>query len=871
MTATLFLSLLVAAPAFPQCSYQREHSGAYRASYLDLAVSGPELWAATGYGVRLFERTAERPAVIGTILLPGVTRFVRILDGLAYAASNSTIHVLRRNGSTLEVVRTHDAGATINDLEVTGSSIVAATTSGIISFDATGRSQLIPLGRNVFSIATIGDVIYAADGDTTIESYVADTALPALTSSVRATSVAAVNGRLLASDGRSTDVFLGATLARGGTIPYGITSVAAMSGDVVFVAGNDREVRALDLRVVETPVELFESELIPTGGSINRVSALAVAGDRLYVAGGDAGLGILDLAGFTAPFPLLAYRTGAATSVATDEETVFVAYAAGGISGLRRSSNGGLLLERSWAMESVHLLHQARDRFLLSSSGTALTYWALPSATAVSTATFRAPVRAAVRRGLAAYALLDDGTLWSADLAAQTPTPAQVTAAGGGRLRLLAGAGDSIASAEVADDGTTIIRFYGNGDPATAPATVSVAGAATTLAVDASRVALFTFAGIIVIDFSATPERVSVLEDSKTAIVTGLVIAGSDLVAVSSQTARIYDLASGRLERTFLLPAEASGVDATAQGNAAVATSEGVVALNPRASSLQPSAVATIAGNEYYRKAAAGRHRLYFFDGASIDVFDTYFAGTPQFLAAVTLPGVIDIAASGEHLYTLSNTGTVTQLSPGGQPIRSATVSQGPDVQPLSIATAAGAPWVSISTGCLTTGCEKRTLVLDPVTLTQTATLTGGVVDVTTSGTRTYAIFDLPDETRAYDTADPLHPSPIASRTSEPGSAAIASAAGTVLVLAGKLLVLDPLTLQTSVEASPATTIRGTPDILVDANCILVSLPSGPATLPGSLRSMAAAGGRLFLLTDYMLEILSRTAAPTPNRRRAAR
>ena len=53
----VLLSFFIGTAAIPQCNYQLQYSGPYRASYFDLAVDGNDLWAATGYGLQLFDRT----------------------------------------------------------------------------------------------------------------------------------------------------------------------------------------------------------------------------------------------------------------------------------------------------------------------------------------------------------------------------------------------------------------------------------------------------------------------------------------------------------------------------------------------------------------------------------------------------------------------------------------------------------------------------------------------------------------------------------------------------------------------------------------------------------------------------------------------
>ena len=56
--------LLVSFEAFPQCNLSQVASVPFRASYLDIAIDGNDLWAATSYGVSLFDRSVDPPAMI---------------------------------------------------------------------------------------------------------------------------------------------------------------------------------------------------------------------------------------------------------------------------------------------------------------------------------------------------------------------------------------------------------------------------------------------------------------------------------------------------------------------------------------------------------------------------------------------------------------------------------------------------------------------------------------------------------------------------------------------------------------------------------------------------------------------------------------
>src|ERR1041385_6867914 len=95
------LLLIVGSPLAAQCNASLVYSGAFRASYLDLAIDGNDLWVAPSYGVQLFDRSVAPPALVTSISVPGVTRVVRAVNGVAYAGSGSSVYVIHRSGKTL--------------------------------------------------------------------------------------------------------------------------------------------------------------------------------------------------------------------------------------------------------------------------------------------------------------------------------------------------------------------------------------------------------------------------------------------------------------------------------------------------------------------------------------------------------------------------------------------------------------------------------------------------------------------------------------------------------------------------------------------------------------------------------------------------
>ncbi len=181
---------------------------------------------------------------------------------------------------------------------------------------------------NVTSLAVSGSLLYATDGDNTVDIFnITVPLLPQktgqLTSLPRSTSVHTTATRIYVSDGQNSDIFIGSgpTATKVATVPYGTAALATLTGDVVFAAGSDRRIHAIDWTNAAAPVEIFATDVLPNGGTINRAAAMAVSGNTLLVAAGDAGLQSWDVHAFTAPFPIRSYATGSTGSVSGRAES----------------------------------------------------------------------------------------------------------------------------------------------------------------------------------------------------------------------------------------------------------------------------------------------------------------------------------------------------------------------------------------------------------------------------------------------------------------------------------------------------------------------------------------------------------------------
>jgi hypothetical protein len=884
------LVFLVSNSTFADCSqWTARTSSQFRTTAFDLSVDGDFVWLATGYGVQLF----QNGSIVASIGLPGSTRTVRASSGgIAYAGSGSSIYTLKREGNNITILNTVAITGTVNDLEVISSALFAATTNGIAHFDLAvptapfRTSVVLPSSSpNVTSLTSAKNKLYAADGDATVEIYsVTIPSLPqhigTIESAPRASAVNATSDDFVfVSDrfGQTTDLFANgaALLAR---MPVVTTAFASFSGQTHFVAGPNRTLRAVDFSTPSRIAEVYAADLATTDGTFNFIHAMARVGNTLYVAAGDIGLVVLDVSTITRPYALANYSGGATTSVRVSADKAWFSTTAGRIVQQRIDAAGiALIEERAWDAEAGSVVRDFRNNGLLTTAGNKATVWSLVSATPAqaTNVTFAEGISNAVMSDTHLVALLFDGSIWTA-LSGQT-TPTKVTLP---VMTLLARAGSAIALAEVREaERTTVIHYYPTGDLTATPQHFTVDGAAAgSIALDATRAAVFTFNGITVIDVATGAARV--IPDSDLIIPRQIAFSGDDLLVMDSRRLLVYDDARTLL-RDHPLPSEAVVFDASSS-SAAIATVKGTAAIRYLADLPLPSTPYT---STFYTKLAAASANAYLMKDDGIDIFSTYTPSTPRYIA--TVPAAFDLAASNTALYTLASDGTVTGYSSAGAQFAQVNIRDNFNSEMVAIRTAGNAVWASLATGCTVQGCnERKTFVLDPNTLAVTATMTGNVTDVTTAGTRAYALFSFPDEVRVLNITDPQHPSPVVTAPAQPFASSIAYSAGKVYVLAGKVFGYSEPTLALVEEHLSAVTPNAAHRIRIDGTCALVSRDSNapigydlpawtPAastfTLPSNLRSFSVQPGMLLFLTEHSLDLAYPTPTGKPPRRRAVR
>ena len=874
VAAVPLLSLLLVFPLLADCNFTLGYSGQFRATVFDVAVDGNYLWTATGYGVQLLEASATGPRILDAVPLPGSTRVISANgNGLAYAGSGAKLIVLRRNGSQIEVVRTIDAPGVINEILIT-SHLFVATRSGIADYDLldptnpSRTSAVLTTSRpNVTSLAIAGNTLYAADGDTTVEIFnVSIPSIPQRTGALdalpRAGAVhASSDGYLLVSDdvGQNTDIFSGTSrLAR---VPYGSTSFAGTTTGALFVAGGDRTLRAIDLSDVNRVAELFERQLAPTGGTSNDIFDLVRSGNTLYVAAGDLGLLTFDVSTLAPPFPLVSYGGGATTSALIIDGSTPKAYFTNASGTITETSLQLAKLRESFNPGATSLIHDSRGSDLLLSTGANVSLFSFSGTT--FEATFRANVTRAVLLGDTIVALLADQSVWSVKTTTGS-TPAQVDT-GGAKISYLARSATAYALAEVREEGTTVLRV--------GEKRFTIEGAASGgLALNATHAAFFTFRGINLVDL--TSGAVTVLPNSTGVFPKQLQFAGTDLLVLGERSLVVWNTAN-LTSRTHNLPANAVSMHAAAQ-RAVVATSEGMLAINYGAR--LPDLLTEPDINRYYTKAVTGRDRLYLFGADGIDVYSIGTGLAPQFVAAVREPGLIDVAATPDRFFTLGGDGAVTAYSAAGVQLAQTFVALGPDSQPEAIFTAGEAVWVSLSLGCQSGVCAKGTFVLDPKTLAVAGMIEGGVVDLAVSGTRAFAILDLPGEILAFDISNPLLPSITAHIAAPARLTSIAVANDTVYAVGEKSYTFTTALVRKTEDSQVPVT--QTPEVDVAGGCVIVSgraenpeLLGSTATVqvPSPVRSVAAHGDRAYVLTDHSIEVWVHSVPGPAKKRRSSR
>jgi hypothetical protein len=579
--------------------------------------------------------------------------------------------------------------------------------------------------------------------------------------------------------------------------------------------------------------------------------------------------------------------------------SVVSAKAAGGLFKYALGASGELTPQTNWDVSTAWNVRDGSGTKVLTTAGGRARLWdvAQNPPVEVSSVTLGAAIVSAALNGSGGVAVLADQTAWAIDFSKLQGTATKLDL-GGAKPSFVERGGSDIAFADLNESGTTTVRYYNGGNLTSAPAIATIEGATTSgLGVSGTGlVAGVTFKGISVVNFGQGG-AVSIYPGTNSIIARDVQMTGNSLFVLTASTVKYFDAATKRLEREVALDTTATTVHSTSgSGSAVVATAEGLSTFQYATTSRPPVALGFGSSNRYFRDAFAGDRLLHLFDGRAVSTLPLDSSGMPGIASNLSLSGsIVDIAPIGTSLHVLAIDGTVTGYSAAGTATTTYRVNESGDQRVVGMRAVAGALWVTVEVNCLSGACELRTLVLDPrTTLAKSATLQGGVSAATADGTKAWAIFSVPAEIRAYNVADPYHPVQLTQRASTGNPVAIAHDAARAVVYAvgqrvyayGDAQLTDAGTLLDPYVSDPSGRVGYVDQqIHVTGNCALLTgrtfspllyRISGAANwsaepLPGSgaaaVRSSAMTGGKVYLLSDYSLEIWSSTGSTIVRRR----
>ncbi|MFN2442789.1 MAG: hypothetical protein ABR517_08905 [Thermoanaerobaculia bacterium] len=901
---SLFL-VLFGGSAFGQCEFRSAFDLRFRDTALDLSLDGNDLWVATGWGVALWDAAAERP--VTSLSIERTTVAVQAVPGGAWVGSGTSVqfveaapHLARRAGV--------DLGAAVSDLVISGNYLYAATSAGVIQIDIADRAgpavaaSLPTTSGAAISVAILGAFLYAADGDSTVEAY--SIQIPSLPQKIgtvdslpRSVGVSALDHYLVVSDGQQSEIFSGSgtALGRVALLPFSGTAAARWSGSVHFLAGGGREVHAVDV-LAPRPTIVSSATTELTSGNTNRVSELVASGSKLWAAAGDAGVEAWRLTGFAPPYPLRLVRTEAIGSSWISGARAVIALSSGGLQRFSDSS-GQLVPGPVWQEGSISRILDGEADRILTSTGQELRLWDIAPSTPTSlgAVTLSGAIRSGALHGSVGWAIVADNSLWRVDFSAQPPAAAQVAVGGSPDFVVASSAG--FATADILEDGNTRVRFVPGVDPANSASEVTIEGASNGgIAMGASPlVAAATFRGITLIDFGAGGST-KIVPGTNQSPIRGLRIEGDRLILVTGDRIEVRTLDSGALLRA--LPTGVTLTSISASASRAIASSmEGFAIADLETASRQPEQIALPdTASRYYRSLATDGDLLWLGDAQRIDLYRTDSSAIPRHQAEVSFEGSappVGFTAAAGRLFTISATGTLESWRADGSREAALSIDEGSLQQIDGITSVGGAVWVSITRNCLSTGCEKLTVVIDTRSgITRSTAFNGGTVDAIAHGDLAAVVTTLPSEVRLYDISDPAHPRLVSSTAASGGPVSVDFDATRVWVLGDRLRAYSRSGLDlvsTHFDAWTADPLGRVSyldqTIRVVGSCMLVAGRTAVPTLwnaagesltplpapdvPDAVRGAAVSGSSIHLLGEYALQTWS--SAPPAERSRPVR
>jgi hypothetical protein len=901
----LLLLLVTAISLRAACDFRPALSEPYRHTALDLAIDGDHLWVATSYGVALYDIRNGEPEPVTSLALDGATSTLLAAGGVVFAGSGSTLHVLR-GGARIETVGAVTLPGEISDFAHVPPYLFAATSVGVVQVDvffperpAVGVKLATSSGRAI-SLARLDSTLYAADGDATVEAYsVSVPSFPqqvgAVPTIARASSIHAAGTKLLVSDGQQTAIHAGtgAALTRIGTLPWGGLAAAPLGTDAAFMAGTSRDLRAVDYSVPSLASVLFEFDLLPTGGTVNRFGALALAGGRLYAAAGDGGLLTFDVSRFTA-WPLRSFAFGGTGSVATGGGTAWFGDRDAGL--VRASISGGTIaVQGRWDAARRSVVHDVEGNSLLTSAGETLTLWNVGGSepSVAASAQIASGIRSAVLLGNLAVVAAGDATLWSVSFAGASPTVAPLP----GRGSFLAKNGAAVVVAEITSAGSTNLRWSSSGNVGSPSASVTIEGAATSgVALDGNgRAVAATFRGLHLIDFGATP-AVALFEGTEGIQFRAVGIGDGMLFAARGEAVEVWSASLRSRVATVDLPAEPLAISRPAAGRIVVPTTAGAATLAWDGTAALPSLLASGWENDYYSRIVAAEGVVYLFGPRRLAAYTVDGARLRGLTRVKVDDEIVGIATTGRLLYAFTADGRISVRDAALRPLGSIQAVDAAELMPVAIHAVNGALWLSVAPDCRVGACERQTIVFRLAGgIAPVATLTGGIADVALTGTTARVLTELPSELRVVDVTNPHAPVVVRSVAAAGNLVSVAHLAGrgkswivgNVLEVWDENFFAPSGTMLSPYVNDPAGRVSWLDQrVRLSGDCavvigrsfspILMQVGSGgDATVlpsrgtPAAVRSIAIEGENVFLLTDYSVEMW--TTVDPASRRRAVR
>lgn len=802
------LGILASLPlASSPCDFRKNSDLRFRVTAYDVAADFDDVWIATGHGVALWTRSGGELIAGPSIAVPGTTTVLARTAGGVWAGSGRAVYLIERT-PTLRIASSVDTGAEINDLVAAGTWLYAATSSGVVQIDALDRNHPVVANRlnttsgGALSVALLGQHLYAADGDRTIEVYaVATPTIPQKTGTFdslpRSLTLQADGTNLFVSNGQQAEVFAGTgtTMTRLAALPFGASAMTAGAGPLRFVAGSDRAIRAINVLAPVPTVHATVSTPL-TSGTVNRITGLATAGSLLVASAGDAGVAAWSVASFATPFPSASYEAGTAGSAWVADQRAIVALPAGGLKRYTESS-GTMSPGPSWEEARAWKVRDGWSSAVLASAGATLQLFdvAASQPASIASATMSGAVIGAAMTGeTKAVALLADKTAWSVDFAQPAATVAKLAVEGAPAFVAASEAGFALGELGIEETppgeppiAKTVIRFYPASGGASAAATIEgtsnggIALSATGIAAAA------TFRGVVLAD----PVRGTMLVAPGTAgtPVLDLEFEGDRLLVLKAERLDVRRDADGTLASSWDLGVDAEQVQAWG-GRAVVASPRGFTVIDFGHAPEVPSSVALIQDPpRLFRSIHRDGSLLWLVEPAGAEAFAVDGLGLPHSIGSIGAESsIVASAVAGGILYTLSAGGDLIGWSPGGTVVAQLAIAEAADQRMDGLHAIGGALWVSLTRGCSTGNCEKKVLVVGASSgLVVTSSLPDGVVDVVSSGQRAWVLSDTPRELRVYDISSPGAPSLAGSVALAGDPISVAHAGGSVWTLGSTL------------------------------------------------------------------------------------